>query len=51
MQLRDATVILLMYQTGIRVGMLALLEDKHVDLNGKLLKIDGGIIKNHEQIQ
>ncbi|MGE6609359.1 tyrosine-type recombinase/integrase [Peribacillus sp. NPDC076916] len=48
--LRDATAVLLMYQTGIRVGTLALLENKHVDLNAKLLKIDGGIIKNHQQI-
>lgn len=49
-QLRDATAVLLMYQTGIRVGTLALLENKHVDLNAKLLKIDGGIIKNHQQL-
>ena len=49
-QLRDATAVLLMYQTGIRVGTLAHLENKHVDLNAKLLKIDGGIIKNHQQI-
>ncbi|MED3764721.1 site-specific integrase [Ureibacillus terrenus] len=49
-ELRDATAILLMYQTGIRVGTLAKLENKHVNLDSKLLKIDGGIIKNHESI-
>jgi integrase/recombinase XerD len=49
-QLRDATAILLMYQTGIRVGTLARLENKHVNLEANLLKIDGGIIKNHESI-
>jgi integrase/recombinase XerD len=49
-QLRDATAILLMYQTGIRVGTLARLENKHVNFETNLLKIDGGIIKNHESI-
>lgn len=49
-QLRDAAAILLMYQTGIRVGTLARLENKHVNFESNLLKIDGGIIKNHESI-
>ncbi|MFX3624012.1 MAG: tyrosine-type recombinase/integrase [Ectobacillus sp.] len=49
-ELRDAVAILLMYQTGIRVGTLAQLENKHVDLDEKMLKIDGGIIKNHNSI-
>ncbi|EJP85987.1 hypothetical protein IC1_04405 [Bacillus cereus VD022] len=35
LDLRDATAILLMYQTGIRVGTLAQLEHKHVDLEAK----------------
>lgn len=50
LDLRDATAILLMYQTGIRVGTLAQLEHKHVDLEAKVLSVDGGIIKNHESI-
>ncbi|SCN41802.1 Site-specific tyrosine recombinase XerD [Bacillus cytotoxicus] len=50
LDLRDATAILLMYQTGIRVGTLAQLEHKHVDLDAKVLSVDGGIIKNHESI-
>lgn len=49
-ELRDAVAILTMYQTGIRVGTLSQLEHKHVNLNAKLLRIDGGIIKNHESI-
>lgn len=49
-ELRDTAAILIMYQTGIRVGTLSQLENKHVNLDSKLLKIDGGIIKNHESI-
>ena len=49
-ELRDAAAICCMYQTGIRVGTLSQLETKHLDLENRLLKIDGGIIKNHESI-
>lgn len=49
-ELRDAAAILIMYQTGVRVGTLSQLENKHVNLESKLLQIDGGIIKNHESI-
>jgi integrase/recombinase XerD len=49
-ELRDATAVLLMYQTGIRVGTLTQLESKHVNLSENMLRIDGGIIKNHESI-
>lgn len=49
-ELRDATAILLMYQTGIRVGTLTKLESKHINFKEKLLRIDGGLIKNHESI-
>jgi len=49
-ELRDAAAILTMYQTGVRVGTLSQLENKHVNLESKLLTIDGGIIKNHESI-
>lgn len=40
-ELRDAAAILIMYQTGIRVGTIAKLENNHVNLDAKLLKIDG----------
>lgn len=49
-ELRDATAILLMYQTGIRVGTLTQLRTKHIDLNARVLRMDGGIIKNHESL-
>ncbi|MGC4376195.1 site-specific integrase [Fictibacillus sp. Mic-4] len=49
-ELRDAAAILIMYHMGLRVGTLAKLENKHVNVDAKLLKIDGGIIKNHESI-
>ncbi|WP_182200397.1 tyrosine-type recombinase/integrase [Paraliobacillus salinarum] len=49
-ELRDATAILLMYQTGIRVGTLKDLETKHINLQSRLLRIDGKLIKNHESI-
>jgi integrase/recombinase XerD len=49
-ELRDATAILLMYQTGIRIGTLTHLERKHVSFSEQLLRIDGGLIKNHESI-
>lgn len=49
-ELRDAAAILMMYQTGIRVGTLTELESKHVSLEEKVLRIDGGLIKNHESI-
>ncbi len=49
-QLRDATALLLMYKTGIRVGTVVKLEKKHVDLEQKILRLDGAIMKNHEQL-
>lgn len=49
-ELRDAAAILTMYQTGIRVSTLAKLENKHLDIFSKTLKIDGGIVKNHQQL-
>lgn len=50
-ELRDATAVLLMYQTGIRVGTLTQLQTKHVDLQSKVLRIDGGLLKNHNSLQ
>ncbi|UOQ86213.1 tyrosine-type recombinase/integrase [Gracilibacillus salinarum] len=49
-ELRDATAALLMYQTGVRVGTLTELQEKHVNLDEKILRIDGGLIKNHQAI-
>ncbi len=49
-QLRDAVAILTLHQTGIRLGTVSQLRNKHVDLDAKLLRIDGGLIKNHESL-
>lgn len=49
-QLRDATAALLMFKTGIRVNTVAHLENKHVDLAEKLLRLDGEIMKNRQDL-
>jgi site-specific recombinase XerD len=49
-QLRDATATLLMYKTGIRINTIVLLENKHIDFSAKLLRLDGAIMKNHDQL-
>ncbi|GAF24066.1 hypothetical protein JCM19047_3934 [Bacillus sp. JCM 19047] len=49
-ELRDATALLLMYRTGIRIGTLSALKEEHIDFNSKTLRIDGNILKNHQQI-
>jgi site-specific recombinase XerD len=49
-QLRDATAALLMYKTGIRINTIVLLENKHIDFAEKLLRLDGAIMKNHDQL-
>lgn len=49
-QLRDAVAILTLDQTGIRLGTVSQLRNKHVDLDAKLLQIVGGLIKDHESL-
>ncbi|UTR05214.1 site-specific integrase [Alkalihalobacillus sp. LMS6] len=49
-QLRDATAVMVLYKTGIRISTLSALEERHVDLEDQLLKLDGGVLKNHEQL-
>jgi site-specific recombinase XerD len=49
-QLRDATAILMLFQTGIRLSTISQLEERHVDIDAGILRIDGGLLKNHEQI-
>ncbi len=49
-QLRDATAALLMFKTGIRINTIVNLENKHVDLVEKLLRLDGSIMKNHDSL-
>jgi len=49
-ELRDAAAILTMYQTGIRLATLSSLEERHVDLENRLLRIDGALLKNRKVI-
>lgn len=49
-ELRDATAVVLMYQTGIRIGTLSKLRTEHIDLDSNMLRVDGGIIKNHQSL-
>ncbi|MFB7140958.1 tyrosine-type recombinase/integrase [Gottfriedia sp. NPDC056225] len=49
-QLRDATAALLMFKTGIRINTIVHLENKHIDFTEKLLRLDGAIMKNHDQL-
>ena len=48
--LRDAAALLLIFQTGVRIGTLSNLTTKHIDMDESLLKIDGGLLKNHQQM-
>ncbi|MCH4827824.1 tyrosine-type recombinase/integrase [Planococcus halocryophilus] len=49
-QFRDATAILLMSQTGLRVSTVAQLDASHIDIPQKLLKVGGSLLKNHQQM-
>lgn len=49
-QLHDASALLLMSKTGWRVTTVANLEVQHVNLAEKLLKVDGGLLKNYQRI-
>lgn len=50
-QLRDAVAVSTMFQTGVRIGTLIALRESHIDLEGRVLSIDGSIVKNHEQLR
>lgn len=50
-QLRDATAVLVMFKTGIRINTLTQLEERHIDFNNNVLNLDGSIMKNHQQIK
>jgi len=49
-QLRDVVAILTLHQTGIRLGTVSQLRNKHIDIKVMLLRIDGGQIKNYESL-
>ncbi|QKS71964.1 site-specific integrase [Paenalkalicoccus suaedae] len=48
--LRDATAIYLMFKTGVRVGTLWQIRESDIDFDEKVLRLGGGILKNHESI-
>lgn len=39
-----------MYKTGIRINTIVHLENRHIDFSEKLLRLDGAIMKNHDQL-
>lgn len=49
-QLRDATAVLLMYQTGLRLGSVSVLEERHIDLETRTIRLEGALLKNRESI-
>lgn len=49
-ELRDAAAILTMYQTGIRLATLSALEERHVNIENRLLRIEGALLKNRKVI-
>lgn len=49
--LRDAVAVLVLYRTGVRINTLAKLQEKHLDLDNKLLSIEGAILKNHKLLK
>jgi site-specific recombinase XerD len=49
-ELRDAIAILIMYQCGLRIKTLSLLEEKHIDVERKELRLSGDILKNRKEL-
>lgn len=47
-QLRDAVALLMIFQTGIRLATISALESRHVDIDAKMLRLDGALLKNRE---
>lgn len=48
---RDYVAISVLYMSGIRITTLALLESRHMDLDNRLLLLDGNIMKNHKALK
>ena len=49
-ELRDAVAVLIMYQCGLRIKSLSLLEERHIDVERGELRISGDIVKNRKEI-
>lgn len=48
LDLRNATAILLAYHCGLRIGSIARMRECHVDLDNKVLNLDGDVMKNRK---
>lgn len=49
-ELRDATVYLLIFENGVRIGTVSKLECGMVDINNKLIRYSGRTMKNHKPL-
>lgn len=50
-QFRDATAILLLWETGVRLGSLAGLESHMIDYETHIINFSGAIMKNHRALK
>lgn len=49
--LRDAVAILTLFKTGIRIKTLGELRENNIDLQNKVLNLEGSIMKNHNYLK
>lgn len=49
--LRDAVAVLTLYKTGIRIKTLGDLRESNIDLQIKVLNLEGSIMKNHNHLK
>lgn len=49
--LRDATAVLTMYKTGIRINTLGQIDEGHIDWDNQMLVLNGAILKNHQMLK
>lgn len=49
-QLRDACIFLLIWETGVRLGTIARMENDVIDFNERLVHFDGSTMKNHKPL-
>lgn len=48
LDLRNGTAILLAYICGLRIGSISRMRNSHVDLEGRMLMLDGDVMKNRQ---
>ena len=49
--LRDAVAILTLFKTGVRIKTLGDLKESNIDLQNKVLNLEGSIMKNHNYLK